>query len=351
VSESEVESADHPGNRPVEERDTAGGWHGGTGLLAKVVVGTAVLGWSYAPNFRELAQRWAQDPDYSHGYLVIPVALAILWRRHATATAARSAPSWWGWLVVIAALTARVILYEMGKNWLETFTMLPVIAGLVIALGGWSLLARAWPAIAYLGFMFPMPPGLNTLLSHPLQRLATRGSCALLRLTGLWVIAEGNVIDMGDSRLEVATACNGLSMLMCLAATVAAMVLLVSMPRWRRFLLLASIIPIALLSNILRITATGWCYYLLGAGKGADFAHDAAGWLMMPTALLLVGLELALLSCFFVEVEEEDGRRALDPLLLVRTAPVMPQARQGGPEMGAAGGPATGPVGLENETR
>jgi exosortase len=351
VSESEVESADHPGNRPVEERDTAGGWHGGTGLLAKVVVGTAVLGWSYAPNFRELAQRWAQDPDYSHGYLVIPVALAILWRRHATATAARSAPSWWGWLVVIAALAARVILYEKGKNWLETFTMLPVIAGLVIALGGWSLLARAWPAIAYLGFMFPLPPGLNTWLSHPLQRLATQGSCALLRLTGLWVIAEGNVIDMGDSRLEVATACNGLSMLMCLAATVAAMVLLVSMSRWRRFLLLASIIPIALLSNILRITATGWCYHLLGAGKGADFAHDAAGWLMMPTALLLVGLEMALLSCFFVEVEEEDGRRALDPLLLVRTAPVMPQARQGGPEMGAAGGPATGPVGLENETR
>lgn len=351
MSQSEVEGAGHPGNRPLEGGDTAGGGPGGAGLLAKVVVAAAVLGWAYAPNIRGLARRWAEDPDYSHGYLVIPVALAILWRRHATAIAARSAPSWWGWLVVITALAARVILYEEGKSWLETFTMLPVIAGLVIALGGRSLLARAWPAIAYLGFMFPLPPGLNTLLSHPLQRLATRGSCTLLRLTGLWVIAEGNVIDMGDSRLEVATACNGLSMLMCLAATVAAMVLLVSMSRWRRFLLLASIIPIALLSNILRITATGWCYHLLGAGKGADLAHDAAGWLMMPTALLLVGLELALLSCLFVEVEEEDGRRALDPLLLVRPVPAMPQARRGGPGMGEAGGPATGPVGLENETR
>ena len=51
-----------------------------------------------------------------------------------------------------------------------------MIAGLVIALGGWPLFSRSWPAVAYLGFMLPLPPGLNTLLSQPLQRLATRGA-------------------------------------------------------------------------------------------------------------------------------------------------------------------------------
>jgi exosortase/archaeosortase family protein len=102
----------------------------------------------------------------------------------------------------------------------------------------------------------------------------------------------------------VAAACNGLSMLMCLAATVAAMTILVPMAVWKRVALFLSIIPIALVSNVLRIAATAWCYHLFGAKVGGHFAHDAAGWLMMPVALILVGLELALLSWLVIEVEE-----------------------------------------------
>jgi exosortase len=137
-----------------------------------------------------------------------------------------------------------------------------------------------------------------------LQRLATLGSCLLLKLTGLWVVAEGNVILVGADPLEVAAACNGLSMLMCLAATVAAMTFLVPMAAWKRVVLLVSIVPVALLSNVLRITATAWCYHQFGAAVGGHFAHDAAGWLMMPVALILVGLELALLSWLIIAEEE-----------------------------------------------
>ena len=101
------------------------------------------------------------------------------------------------------------------------------------------------------------------------------------------------MIMVGNERLEVAAACNGLSMLMSLAATVAATASLVPMANWKRILLLPSIIPIALGSNVLRIAATAWCYYQFGAEVGSKYAHDLAGWLMMPMAMLLVGLELA----------------------------------------------------------
>ena len=114
-------------------------------------------------------------------------------------------------------------------------------------------------------------------------------------------MAEGNVIHLPDAppdsrTLEVAVACNGLSMLMTLAATVTATIILIPLPTWKRVVVLASAIPIALLSNIIRIVATGWCYNLI-AGEGAKkFAHDWSGWLMMPLALILVGLELWILS-------------------------------------------------------
>ena len=123
----------------------------------------------------------------------------------------------------------------------------------------------------------------------------------MMQLTGLRAMADGNVIHLpdapSDSRtLEVALACNGLSMLMTLAATVTATIILIPLPTWKRIVVLASALPIALVSNIIRIVATGWCYNLI-VGEGAKkFAHDWSGWLMMPLALVLVGLEVWLLS-------------------------------------------------------
>ena len=103
------------------------------------------------------------------------------------------------------------------------------------------------------------------MIALPLQRIATLGSVFVMQLTGLWAIAEGNVITVRDhsfnlKTLEVAQACNGLSMLMTLAATVTATIMLIPMANWKRIVVLASAIPIALVSNIVRIVATGWCY-------------------------------------------------------------------------------------------
>src|SRR4051812_15815699 len=64
----------------------------------------AALGWSYAASFAELQRRWASDPNYSHGYLVGPIALAILARRRAQLVPARLAPSAWGWAALLGVL-------------------------------------------------------------------------------------------------------------------------------------------------------------------------------------------------------------------------------------------------------
>jgi exosortase len=269
--------------------------------LAIVVV---VLLWSYAPNLRSLVSTWNDDPNYSHGFLVLPVALVILWRQWVESESITPEPWRWGWGALGMVLILRALCYERGADWSETATILPVIACLTLTSGGWPLFRRIWPAIGFLVFLFPLPQRINGLLAQPLQSVATMGSAALLKLTGLWVVAEGNVILVGADPLEVAVACNGLSMLMCLAATVAAMTILVSMESWKRVILLITIIPVALVSNILRITATAWCYHFFGSKVGGHFAHDAAGWLMMPIALVLVGSELGLLSWLVVSVEE-----------------------------------------------
>ena len=263
----------------------------------------AVVVWSFWPEVRELWSDWGRDPNYSHGYLIPIVALAAFWRRGRLAACRSTRPRYWAWPLLGLVLLTRAYFYERGNQWAETVTLLPALLCLALARGGWGMLRRAWAPVAYLVFMIPLPGAINDTVAAPLQSLATQASAGAMRLLGMWVIVDGNVIYVGSHPLFVAEACNGLSMLMSLAATVAAMILLVPMSNWVRGVLALSAVPVALLSNMIRITATGWCYERFGGEAGARIAHDAAGWLMMPTALALVGLEMAVLNWLFVEEE------------------------------------------------
>ena len=281
-------------------------------LLPLLLVG-GVLAWAYAPNLFDLVETWEKDPNYSHGFLVLPIALVVLWRRWPEFRFSDARPSRLGWALVVGSLVVRALAYERGSYWIESFTILPALTGLTLAYGGWAALRYAWPAIAFLVFMLPLPKIVNEFMAMPLQTLASIASAFVLRQTGLWVMRDGNVIVVGGETLEVAEACNGLSMLLSLTATIVTTLLLIPMTTWKRVILLLSIIPIALLSNILRIAATAWCYHLYGAEVGSKYAHDMAGWMMMPTALVFVLLELKFLSWIVIEEQEEEILPLLNP--------------------------------------
>ncbi len=284
-------------------------------LLLALAAATLAFGLAYAPNFLDLYGIWNSDPNYSHGFLIIPIALFIL-RKRLIETAGNPSPAtvpaqWWGWLCLIAVLAVRAIAYERSSQWLETATLVPAIACLTWTLGSWPLLRRIWPAIAFLIFLFPLPPGVNDMVALPLQRIAATGSCFLLQLSGLWAVQQGNVIYLTTPRglapLDVALACNGLRMLMTMAATITATIIVLPLATWKRIVLLASTVPIAMLSNMIRIVATGWCYYAFEGAKAKERAHDVSGWLMMPLALLLVSIELKLLSWLSSDGKSGDG--------------------------------------------
>ncbi len=282
-----------------------------TRLLALGAV-SLVLVLAFAPNLRALISVWRDDANYSHGFLVVPIALWVLWQELASAgpktcTLVMPAP-WWGWVFLAAVLAGRGFAFEWDAQWLETATILPAIAALTWSFGGWPLLRRIWPAIVFLVFMLPLPPAVNNLVALPLQTTAATSSRFLLQLSGMWVIQEGNVIILstphGMEPLDVALACNGLRMLMTMACTVTATIIVMQLPRWKCVTLLLSVVPIALLSNMVRIVVTGWCYYLITKPTDKHWAHDLSGYMMMPLALALVLLELGILA-WLVPREDE----------------------------------------------
>jgi exosortase len=289
---------------------------------------TLVFVLAYFESFRTLIVTWWNDPNYSHGFLVIPIAVGILWQHLAGGAKQASSPRavlapWWGWVFLTAVLVVRDIAYRSNSQGLENITIVLAIACLTWTFGGWPLLRRSWLAIVYLVFMFPLPPTINSLVTAPLQRIAATGSCFLLQLSGLWAIQEGNVINLntphGMVPLDVAVACSGLRMLMTMVATALAFIILVTMPTWKRIVLLISVVPIALFSNVMRITITGWCYYLIQGPNFKEWAHDLSGWLMMPLALALALLEWGILSWLVPPPDKAAGEEK--PMLF----PVTPQ--------------------------
>jgi exosortase len=257
--------------------------------------------WSYWPTLDALAQRWASDPQYSHGYLVPLFAVALLWLRSSQRAAVTVRPSWLGVPLLAAALLLRAAADYIYFDWLDAFSLLVCLTGLFALFGGVAALRWAWPALAFLLFMIPLPFAVEMALAYPLRTVATVASNYALQTLGLPAVAQGHTILLEEVRMGVAEACSGLSMLVIFVALSTAVAIVVQRPLLDRIIIVLSAVPVALLANITRITVTGIMHQWVGREIADLVFHDLAGWLMMPFALILLWLELALLRRLFVE--------------------------------------------------
>jgi exosortase len=287
---------------PVPEPAAVGqGMGTGTAVLAAVFA-VAVL-WSYWPVFVEMAQKWAADPQYSHSYLVPLFSIYLLWYRRAELLQAAGGPSWWGLPLIGVGVILRLAAAYIYFDWLEAMSLLPMLAGAALLLGGRWALRWTWPAVAFLAFMVPLPFRLETALSQPLQRVATQVSTYVLQVLGRPAFAEGNVIVVGEARIGVVEACNGLGMMLLFFALSTAIAIVSRRSLVERIVIVASAIPVAIAANAARVTATSFVYDLLGSRWADVVFHDLAGWLMMPLALGLMSFELWILGRLFVNAK------------------------------------------------
>jgi exosortase len=271
-----------------------------------------LLGWAYWPTVREMIERWTSDPQYSHGYIVPLFSASLLWLRRRDVGGAELVPSWWG----IPVLGLGLLVWGAGTYffvpWFEAVSLLASLTGLVLVAGGRPMLRWSWQAIAFLGFMVPLPYRLHTALGGALQSLATKLSTYLLQTFGAPAIAEGNLILVNDVKLGIVEACSGLGMLVTFFALATALAMVLrSAEWWKRLLIVASAIPVAVAANVVRITVTGLLYDLGQNGLARAVFHDVAGLLMMPLALAILFLELHVLRRLIMERSAKDVDKEL----------------------------------------
>ncbi|WP_353117852.1 exosortase A [Nitratidesulfovibrio sp.] len=230
---------------------------------------------------------WMFDPNYSHGFFVPCISAWFVMQRLPELRAAQMRPSWWG--LVPLLLGFAMLLF--GAATTELFSMraslVPMLIGTVQLLYGWRVLRILLLPLLFLLFMVPLPYTVYDALALPLKALVSASATGGMKLLGLPVLREGNVIIFPNITLEVVDACSGLRSLVTLLALGTAFAFLFLPPGWRRGALMVGTIPIAVAANTLRVFMTGVLARYAGPAAAEGFFHEFAGLAVFATAMAL----------------------------------------------------------------
>ena len=291
--------------------------------FARFAAVAAAAGFLYAAVLAKLGYDWWTDENYSHGLLVPLVIAIIVWKEWDALSNYDLRPS------IIpggAAILVAILMLSAGVLGAELFTqrmsLVVMLAGIVVFFFGARVLSALAVPFALLLLAIPIPQIIFNRIAFPLQIWASKMAVWGIRVFDVPTLRKGNVIDILPSgatqtiSLEVVEACSGIRSLMTLVTLALILVYFTRRDDSGRFanmsrhdliravVLMISAVPIAVLTNAARVTATGVLTYSYGKQATEGWWHDASGWLVFVVALvLLIGVNF-----LFKKFQREDAK-------------------------------------------
>lgn len=276
----------------------------GLSLPVRAMLGLAIVSIIaiYIPTLLRLTKVWYEDPDYSHGFLVIPASLffcGIAWQRLAEGgpLPAVERGVMGGMLQIVLGVVLHWIALLIGLLILDVLSLVCVVRGVLkLVVGNAINDAFAFPAL-FLLFMAPLPPQVHQGVAIVMQQLVALVSTTVLEACGVPVFREGYLIHLPDYTMEVGEACSGLRSMIAILALGVAMGFLLNGPSWYRWTLGLVALPIAGIANCIRVVMTGAILMTLGPKYAEDMFHTMEGLvIVILAALMLVGVAMGLRS-------------------------------------------------------
>ncbi|HKC65316.1 MAG TPA: exosortase [Pyrinomonadaceae bacterium] len=279
--------------------------------LWKPLTIVAALAFVYYGVLAKLGYDWWTDENYSHGLLIPLVIGYILWTERERLSRTKARPSlFWGACLVVFALLSLWVGVAGAELYVQRMSLVLVLAGLVIYFWGWRLLSFLLVPFVLLFLALPIPAIIFNKIAFPLQLFASRCAVWAMRLFDIPVLRQGNVIELmpkgarETKKLEVVEACSGIRSLMTLL-TLAVVFAYLTRPKsddgqggisdrlksygfWRAIIIVASAVPIAILTNALRVSGTGILAHYYGTQIADGFFHSFSGWVIYVVAFLML---------------------------------------------------------------
>ena len=280
----------------------------------RINYGLVVGGWlilaagltaAFGYNFVEMWQRWFPawhradfglydqisrgESYYTHGPLVPFVSLVfffVLVRHTRIMVSPRRIA---GFLILLISLLVHLVACLARVNFASGFAFIGVLAGLTVLLWGEKALKRLWFALIFLIFMVPLPEVSISQLNFRLKMIAADWGVELANMIGIIAEQRGNQVFLeGDKSMVIANICNGLRTLISVMAFGAIYVYVCRLRGFWRIALFALSVPVAVVSNSLRIVSLIMVADIWDVETATGWYHDFSGLMILITAFLLM---------------------------------------------------------------
>ena len=236
-----------------------------------------------------LIKAW-DNQDFSYCYLVPFLFLYLVYTKRQSLKTHEMTSSLSGLLVLcvagmihLAGTMGSIVTLNYMAIWVA------VIGLALLFVGAKMVKALAFPFVI-LAFIVPLPPFLNNLLTFKLKLVSSALSVDMMRLAGLAVLREGNILDFGVTQLQVVDACSGLRYVYPLLLTGLVFAYLFHKTWWQRGLIILATIPISIFSNALRVAITGYLTMRVSQDAAQGFFHGFSGWLVFMVSFVLLSV-------------------------------------------------------------
>lgn len=262
-------------------------------LLALLFAGFILV---YFPVWKSLVLAWYNSDDYSHGFFIVPICVFIIWQKRKTLAETPIQSSSWGLAVVIFALLIYLLGHLGEIATVASFSMVLVLAGLVIYFFGLQMFKELLFPLFLLLFMIPVPSQIYSTLTIPLQLFVSQVSAGIAGILGIPIYREGNVINLPEYTLQVVQACSGLRSMISLLTLSAIFAYMTLKSNTLRTILFLTGIPAAIVVNIFRVLLMIVAFYYFQYDLAEGSVHTVFGVVIFILALAIIAGMKGLLS-------------------------------------------------------
>ncbi|MEW8037040.1 MAG: VPLPA-CTERM-specific exosortase XrtD [Candidatus Thiodiazotropha sp.] len=272
------------------------GWKTSSLVWLILAVTAILLCYGFWGGIKDFIRIWSAREEYGYAYFIPFISAYLIWQRRDQLILETFKPSLLGISIVLIG-GIFLLMGELGGTYtLVQYALVLTVIGLAYALLGWPAFKIVAGPLILLFFIVPLPPFLYNSLSGKLQLISSQLGVEVIRWFGISVYLEGNVIDLGDYKLQVVEACDGLRYLFPLVSLAFLAVYLYRVELWKRVVVFLSSIPITVLMNSFRIGVIGVLVDNWGKEHADGFLHYFEGWVIFMACLLILLLEMALLA-------------------------------------------------------
>jgi exosortase len=269
-------------------------------LATRCLWGTmaAAIALLYLPTLLRLYPIWNEDPDYSHGFLVLPASLGFAYicaqrlQARAWSFDSTTGTAVMACVEIVIGLFLHVVGYLFDVSVVDVLSLVCVVRGSLLLVAGPQVNAAfAFPAM-FLLFMAPLPPVVHQGLAIFMQQTVAAVSTFTLDVFNVPVYRTGYIMHLPQGYvMEVGEACSGLRSMIAIVALSVALGFLMNGPRWYRWTLALLALPVAGLTNCLRVVLTGVILMNLGKPWADGIFHTLEG---MVIVMLAAAIQLAI---------------------------------------------------------